>query len=307
VSCGLKLHNLRDFVAVARCGGLRAAARELGLSQPSLTKSLRSLEQDLGAPLFERSKRGLTLNTFGSRFLVRAEAAMQELERGRDEILHLKGSSGGKVAIAASSVAALMFLTSALAQFRRSFNAAEVSIQEGTYSNMLRGLRDGSLDFAIGPQPAANLADDISVEPLFENTRRVIGRIGHPRAKARSLRELADVPWVITGVVGPRDHEFYEIFRAYGIEPPRALIRCESLIALLAILSGSDAVAFLPRQWAESKMTKALLQEIGITEGISGPRTCLIRRTATPFTPAAEALADALRREVVYYLKKKGR
>ena len=56
VGCELKLHNLRDFVAVARCGGLRAAARELGLSQPSLTKSLRSLEQDLGAPLFERSK-----------------------------------------------------------------------------------------------------------------------------------------------------------------------------------------------------------------------------------------------------------
>jgi DNA-binding transcriptional LysR family regulator len=272
-----------------------------------LTKSLRSLEQELGAPLFERSKKGLTLNSFGARFLVRAEAAMQELERGRDEILHLKGGSGGKVAIAASSVAALMFLTSALAQFRRTFDAAEVSIQEGTYSNMLRGLRDGTLDFAIGPQPAANLADDISVEPLFENTRRVIGRIGHPRAKARSLRDLMDLHWVITGVVGPQDHEFYEIFRGYGIEPPQALIRCESLIALLSILSGSDAVAFLPRQWAESKLTKPLLQEIGIAEGISGPKTCLIRRSATPLTPAAEALADALRREVTYYLKKKSR
>jgi LysR family transcriptional regulator, regulator of abg operon len=302
----VKLHNLRDFVTVARCGGIRAAARELGLSQPSLTKSLRSLEQDLGVPLFERNKKGLTVNSFGSAFLVRAEAAMQELERGRDEILHLRGSSGGKVAMAASSVVALMFLTSALARFRRKFGSAEVSIQEGTYSNMLRGLRDGTLDFAIGPQPAANLADDILIEPLFANTRRVIGRLGHPLAKARSLGDLIGLHWVITGVVGPQDHEFYEIFRSYGIEPPEALIRCESLIALLSILAGSDAVAFLPRQWAESKLTEGLLQEIGVVEDIAGPKTCLIRRAAMPLTPAAEALADALRREVTYYVKKQG-
>lgn len=303
----VKLHYLRDFVAVARCGGIRAAARELGLTQPALTKSLRTLEQELGTPLFDRNRKGVTINSFGAAFLVRAEAAMHQIERGRDEILQLKGSSGGNVSIASSSVAALMFLTSALANFRKTYFNAVVSIQEGTYSHMLRGLRDGSLDFAIGPEPAADLAEDFLVEPLFANTRRVIGRRGHPLARASSLGELLDVPWVLTGAVGPKYHEFYEIFTDYGFTAPPALIHCESLIALLAILSGSDAVAFLPRQWAEAEMTKGLLEEIQVKEVIAGPATCLIRQVGAPLTPAAEALTDSLRREVIYYLKSTSR
>ena len=298
----MKLHNLRDFVTVARYGGIRAAARALGLSQPSLTKSLQQLEAELGAPLFERTSHGLTINAFGAAFLVRAETAMQELERGRDEILQLKGSSGGKVAIAASSVVSLMFLTSALTRFRKRYGTAVVSIQEGTFSNMLRGLRDGSLDFAIGPEPAAHLPEEMLVERLFTNTRSIIGRSGHPLKRATTLSKLLDASWVITGVVGPRDHEFSEIFTEYKLPVPTPLIRCESLIALLAILAGSDAIAFLPRQWAQSHITKRLLTEFPVRETIAGPATALIRRHAMPLTPAAEALADAFRREAIYYL-----
>lgn len=109
---------------------------------------------------------------------------------------------------------------------------------------------------------------------------------------------------VLTGAVGPKDHEFYEIFQEYGFEPPRAFIRCESLIALLAILAGSDAVAFLPKQWAEAEMTRGLLREFPVKEEIAGPATCLIRQAAAPLTPASEALADSLRREAVYYLSR---
>ena len=73
-------------------------------------------------------------------------------------------------------------------------------------------------------------------------------------------------------------------------------------MALFAILSGSDAIGFLPREWAEAEMTRALLQKIQVSQGITGPKTCLIRRCAAPLTRAAEALAGAPCREVTYYL-----
>ena len=83
----MKLHNLRDFIAVARTGGVRAAARELGLSQPALSKSIRQLEQELGMPLFDRTARGATLNSFGRSFLIRAQQRMRQVE-AQQEFLH---------------------------------------------------------------------------------------------------------------------------------------------------------------------------------------------------------------------------
>lgn len=291
----MKLHNLRDFVMVAKSGGIRAAARQLNLSQPALSKSISQLEEELGAPLFERSARGSALNTYGARFLVRAEAAMQELTRGQEEISQMRGSTGGSVAMAASSVVSLTFLTNAMSRFRKRFPDAMVKIHEGTYSLMLRGLRERSLDFAVGPVPTAETADDLTIEPLFDNTRCVIGRRNHPLHAASSLAELTAAEWITTSAVGPKDDEFREIFAQHGLVAPRSLVRCNSLIALLALLAETDALALLPRQWAESPITRLVLEEILVADRIPGPTTCLMRPSGMPLTPAAEALADAIR------------
>ncbi|UUZ62187.1 LysR family transcriptional regulator [Polaromonas sp. P1-6] len=87
----MKFHQLRDFVAIAREGGIRAAARHLDLAQPSLSKSVNALEIELGAPLFERRGSGSVLNNYGELFLRRAENVMSEIERARDEIHQLQG------------------------------------------------------------------------------------------------------------------------------------------------------------------------------------------------------------------------
>ena len=61
----MKLHHLRDVVAIAERGGLRAASRHLQLAQPALTRSLGELERELGTPLFERHTRGMALTPAG--------------------------------------------------------------------------------------------------------------------------------------------------------------------------------------------------------------------------------------------------
>ncbi|PHR92593.1 MAG: hypothetical protein COA69_07085 [Robiginitomaculum sp.] len=291
----MKLHNLRDFIAVARTGGIRAAARELNLSQPAISKSIAQLETELGTPLFERSARGSSLNMYGERFLDRAEAVMQELSRGKEEMLQLRGDTGGNVSISASSVISLAVLTKAISRFRKRFPDAHVNISEGSYSATLRRLRNRNLDFSVGPVPTAEIADDLFVEHLFNNDRCVIGRRGHPLQSATHLGELMSAEWITTSAVGPNDDEYREIFEGQGLAPPTSLIKCESLIALIALLAGTDALAFLPRQWATSELARSILAEIPITEKIPGPSTCLMRPNGLPLTPAAEALADAIR------------
>lgn len=299
----MKLHYLRDFIAVARSGGIRPAARELKLTQPALSKSIQLLEDELGTPLFERSARGSALNAYGQAFLVRAEAVANELSRGREELQQMRGSMSGTVSVAVSSVVSLVFLPAVLKTFRERFPQAEVRVLEGTYPVIVSGLRDGSLDFAIGPLTAPPLADEFNVEELFQNYRCVVGKHNHPLLRARSLAALVDAHWVVTGAVGPRGQEFEEIFRSHGLRVPKNPTRCEALIALLPLLAGSDALAFLPYQWADSDVTSPVLSEIEIREVIPGPSTCLIRRNGLPLTPAADALQTIFRREATYYLK----
>lgn len=82
MGCEMELLQLQYFLAVARLEHVTEAARNLHVTQSSLSKTIQRLEEDLGVPLFDRVGRNLRLNEFGSRFLRRAERALFELEQG---------------------------------------------------------------------------------------------------------------------------------------------------------------------------------------------------------------------------------
>lgn len=296
----MKLHQLRDFIAVARAGSIHRAARELNIAQSSVTKSIRALEKGLGTPLFVRTAHGTTLNSIGERFLARVEVAMNELRRGQEEVGQLVGKVGGRVAIALSGTPAMLFLPPALTAFRKRYPQIEVRIVEGLLPVMLPGLRDGSLDFALTPLPLKSPGSEFSVVPVLSGSRTVVGRRGHPLAEATSLAQLLDAEWVLTGATGSRTEEFEQPFKEHGLPVPRAFVTCESLIALVSLLSSSDLLAILPNQWVRLPLTSKSLIEIPIKEEIRAPTISLVRRAGVPLTPAAEAFADALLREAEY-------
>ena len=82
----MKLAHFRDVLAVAERGSVRAAARQLNVAQPTLTRSIQELERELGVVLFERGVQGARLTEMGKRFVVRAHTVMTEIRRARDEI-----------------------------------------------------------------------------------------------------------------------------------------------------------------------------------------------------------------------------
>src|SRR6478736_5279873 len=106
----MKFSQMRDVVAIAERGSLRAASRHLSLAQPALTRSIHELERELGVPLFERRARGMVLTPMGEAFVRRASAVLSEVRRARDEVEQLRGGSAGSVIAALSIVPHLAML-----------------------------------------------------------------------------------------------------------------------------------------------------------------------------------------------------
>ena len=291
-----KFHHLRDFVAIARAKSARSAARVLGLTQPALTRSLQELEQEIGSSLFERHARGMTLTPAGERFLLRAQAALEEVRRGFEEAGQAAGAMQGSVTVALASAPVLVMLPLAYPQFRRACPDVKLRIVEGLFPAAEPLLRDGRLDFYIGPRPERALGQGYRVDLLFANQRVVMARQGHPLRAARSLRQLLAAEWIVTGLRERLEQEFEEQFAALGLPSPRVSTVAESMLALVALLCSSDALAFLPHQWADAPLFKTLLEPIAVREPLTGPDIVQVSRAGLPLTPAAEALSVLLRR-----------
>ncbi len=292
----MKLAHIRDVVAVARCGGLRQAARQLGLTQPAMTRSIREVERELGAPLFDRVAQGVIPTRIGEAFIRRAAWIEAELARARDEVAQLRGEGGGTVAIGLSTVPHLALLPRVLNQFRARFPDAVLTIEEGLFTRMQGSLEDGHLDFYVGPLTEADPPPSLLVETLFENHRIVFCRKGHPMRAATSLAELTDASWITTSVTIQRDAELGPLFARHGLPAPRIRMHAQSALTMVLSAAHSDLLTMLPQQWLAFPAIPALLDHIEVAELLPAPTMRIVRRKSLPLTPAAEFLADMVRR-----------
>lgn len=292
----MKLHHLRDVVAIAERGGLRAASRHLQLAQPALTRSLAELERELGAPLFERHARGMAMTATGKAFVQRANAILHEVRRAREEVDQLHGGTRGSVAAALSIAAHMALLPKALRPFRARYPDVQLRVIEGIYPTLEGGLRDGSIDFYIGPEPGRPVPSDLLQEALFDNTRTVLARRGHPLAGATSLAELVGAEWATTSITLHAEEEMGALFHLHGLDAPRLALQSQSALTLIVTLAYTDLLAMVPIQWMAFEPTVGILEAIPVREALPAPTIVLIHRAGLPLTPAATCLVDMLRK-----------
>lgn len=292
----MKLNHFRYAVAIAEQGSLRAAARHLKLAQPALSRSLGELERELGVSLFERGTRGMIPTPVGDAFVKRAISVLNEVRRVREEVDQLQTGVGGSVVVGLSIVAHLALLPKVFARFRARFPTTHLHIIEGFYPTLEADIRNGKVDFYVGPQPAGPLPSEFIQEILFENSRMILCRKGHPLSAAKSLKELADAEWVTTSVTLKAEDELSELFKRYKLNPPRLALKSQSALTLIVSLACSDLLAMVPKQWTEFEPTANSLGTIHVREALPAASMVLIKRASMPLTPAATFFADLIQR-----------
>jgi LysR family transcriptional regulator of abg operon len=289
------LTQLRNLLAVMDSGSIRGAARELSISQPALTRSVRQLEAELQVKLFERTVRGVTPTPAGRAFLARTRMIHNELGRARDELAQIASEHAGSVAFGSGPHPAIHLVPPALAQFRREHVNAEVRIVDGPAHVLLPQLREGSLDFVISARPQGKLDAHIKGRPLYTNRLVVGGRRGHPLRHARSLRELVDASWVIYTPTGWSGAIIPDMFEKNGLPVPKSVVRSDSYIALLTIIARTDLVGALSSTLLAQRLARDFFEPFELKERPPEFTSYLFLRSDSPLTPVAAAMVAAIK------------
>jgi DNA-binding transcriptional LysR family regulator len=288
----VRLNQIRDFVAVVECGGIRAAARKLGVSQPAITRSVRGLETELHARLLQRTPTGVVLTESGRAFLARARAAQSELRKAGEEADPL-GQSLGSVAFGVGPTAGII-VPDAINLFREKFPRTPVHVAEGLPQLLLPLVREGTLDFAICRQALGRPDLALTFRPLFRNDFVVVARKGHPLERARSFAELADANWVSLLPPESPTSPLNRVFSQAGLPTPRQVLQCESYSIAVALIEKTDMLGFLSRQALPESLLGESLELVHVADSLPSFVSGIFARSDTPLTQAAGEMAKAV-------------
>lgn len=297
----MKLHQLREFIAIADCGSIRAAARFLERSQPALTKNLHRLEDEVHVQLVVRTTHGVVLTSYGNALLERARLIQAESQKIQQEIAQMRGEKEGTLTVGLSPTVATLLLPPALNQFRKDYPNVRLNIAGGLYHTHLPEIRAGTMDFAIGPISAEGLGPDFSSEPLFFNNTAIACRKSHYLRKATNLADLQNADWAL---YGPGKHgpgaSIVDAFQQAGLPLPKIVVQCSSISGLIALVARSDILCVLAREMLDQEPLCNGLHAIRIQERLPRYLVTLIKKASSPLSPVASHLATLLRRQSSY-------
>ncbi len=292
----IRLRHVLAFVETSRLGGVARAAGALGLSQPAVSKSLGELEDILGASLFDRSRRSLSLTPAGELFLRHAEAGIATLRQGVDALGELR-TGVGVVAFGALPTVAAGIVPRALLAFSRTPLARRTLVESGPSQYLLELLRTAAIDFVVGRLAHPSAMAGLSFEQLYSDTLVCVTRTGHPLAARRGvdLREIETLQVLMPprrAIIRPAVDA---LLIARGVGGLRNEIETVSNSLGRAYVLMSDAVWIISRGVVERDLAAGTLAALDVdmtqTQGAVGITT----RAGAELGPASRQLLDCIR------------
>lgn len=289
----LDLARLRVLAAVARTGSLTAAARDLGIAQPSVSHHLSRLEAEAGLPLLERAGRGVRLTEAGSLLADRAAEILARVEGVQRELDALAGLRAGRARLAAFPSALATIVPTAVGALHRDFPGIGVGLVEAEPPEAVAALSAGDVDVALvfehtdvaHTRSVADLSRFQVTEVLDEPVHLVLpASAADADGATPTLADLADADW-IAGCVRCRA-DLVARCSAAGFAPHIAF-ETDDTLAVQALVAQRVGVSVLPDMALRAHHARDV-----ITAALPGARRKVLALTVgAPTPPARELLA----------------
>lgn len=266
----IDLRSLRHLLALAEHGGFGRAAAALHMTQPALSRSIKVLEERIGASLFDRSASGVTPTDEGRLLIQRARDLIHAADDLDRELVRRRVPGSGQLVVGAGPYPAETIVPAALCEFSPAHPRVRVRVLvRGDWDDLLRRLRARELDFFVAETSTLDGEHDLDVERLAPHPAYFIARAGHPLSRRGTVRA---------------EHTFAYPFVALSRFPPRILqpmlssrleadterrgrpfpaIELTSLAAAKRVLAKSDAIAPLTLPCVAEEIERGTLVVLG--------------------------------------------
>ncbi|MGH8032969.1 MAG: LysR family transcriptional regulator [Luteimonas sp.] len=288
------LRQLRAFVAVAQLGGFSAAAVRLHLTQSALSMLVRSLEDEIGVPLFVRTTRSVKLTDAGRDFLPLAEQMLVDLHNAVADTRARAERARGRIVVAVTPTFASTMLPPLLSRYRAEHPDVQVVLRDDVSPSQIRRLvQDGEADIGIGPLERGQ-RELLVVDVLMDDELVLACPQGHRLARNKTVAwsELADVP-----VIGfARDNALQSLVEsattAVGLRL-RTQYEVSSISTAVALVDAGLGVSVLP-SYAKQVGRPERIQYRPLVDPVIKRDLCLLRLRDRAMSPAAQAFAGVL-------------
>jgi DNA-binding transcriptional LysR family regulator len=244
----VQLQQLRYFVAVAETRHFTQAAGLLGVSQPTLSKQIHTLETTLGAPLFERIRGDVTLTVAGETLLPLARRMIADADAARDAVQDIVGLRRGEVRLGATPSLCSSLVPAVLRGFRAAHPNIKLYVNEGSSQDLSNDLLAHNLDLALIVQPAQGVDPGLEAAPILRESLVVASVADGPAPTVNpqlALTELRDTPLVMFRPGYDIRDVTIEACRRAGFTP-RFAVEGGEMDAVLAFVEAGLGVALVP-------------------------------------------------------------
>lgn len=288
--------GLQAFLSIAERGSFQGAAAHLNLSQTALSHRMRKLEADLGVKLLTRTTRQVSLSPAGVALLPKARRIMDDVASALDELRTTGRAGAQRIAIGCLPTIAIHYLPKLLRDFNAIHPGMAVKIFDNSASEIAAHVHSGAAEFGITIVSANSW--DLEIKPLLKEPFVLVCPAGHSLARQKSVRwlELANSPLIrisqqtgnralIDDALGSRRESLdwrYEVQHvATAVSMVLAGVGLTIVPRLAVDVMGMPGIAAVP------------LERPSITRTIG-----ILSRRGVPLSPAAESLADLIRRHL---------
>ncbi|MES2261911.1 MAG: LysR family transcriptional regulator [Pseudomonadota bacterium] len=248
----LELRQLRYFAAVAEELHFGKAALRLHMTQPPLSQAIQALEELLGAPLFERNRRGVALTPAGTALLPEARRLLAQAQELPALVRRAAAGEVGRLALAFISSADYSVLPPFLRAYRAAYPQVQIALQEATSDLQLEDLLHNRIDAGLLIPPLPDRAKiELDYLPVLKESLILAAPAGLPALRGKkkvALRDLPALPLIVfPRAISPALHDaILGVFRAAGITPEigQEAIQMQTIVSLV---SAGMGIALVPQ------------------------------------------------------------
>ncbi len=284
----MEMHQIKYVLSAAKSLNFTRAAADCNVSQPALTKAIKSLEDGLGAPLFHRGGKRVSITSFGATMLPHLQMIIHEADLTRSLASNFRLLNKVPLRLGVMSSIGHVRLASLLGQFQRDFDGVELAVNEGSVSELKDRLAEGTLDLAI-INPLDCNCETLNIQELYTERYVVIFASDHRLAQLDTIR-LADLSG--ESYVDRLSCELREMVMKVCLDRQVLLyarFRSEREDWVQAMVLARIGFAFMP----EYSVTLPGLLQRPLVEPSVSRNIALVSMPGRQFTPAAAALARA--------------